>query len=99
MAKRARKLRNRLEKLREASQLTYKRIIEKRSDIVAVYVVGSVARGNIHEKSDIDMVCLIKQGSVSERESIKVLGCSADVFYVPIKLWKEEFNSRSGSDW
>lgn len=99
MVKSAGKLKNRLEELREASQLACERIIKKRSDIVAVYVVGSVARGNVHWESDIDMVCLIKQGGVSERERIKVLDCSADVFYFPIKLWKEEFDGRSGSDW
>jgi len=99
MVKSTRKLGNRLEGLREASQLACKRIIKKRSDIVAIYVVGSVARGNVHEKSDIDVMCLVRQGNASERESIKVMGCSADVFYVPIKLWKGEFDGRSGSDW
>lgn len=99
MAKRARKLRNRFEELREASQLACNRIVKKRSDVVAIYVVGSVARGNVHEKSDIDVMCMVKKGNAPERESIKVMGCNADVFYVPIKLWKEEFDGRSGSDW
>jgi len=48
------KLRSRLKVLREASRLACKRVLEKRSDVIAVYVVGSVARGNIHEKSDVD---------------------------------------------
>jgi len=99
MVKGARKLRNRLGALREASELACERIIKKRSDVTAVYVVGSVARGNVHGESDIDMMCLVKQEKISRRENMKVMGCSADIFYVPIKLWKEEFDGRSGSDW
>ncbi len=89
----------RLETLREASRLACKRVLEKRSDVIAVYVVCSVARGNIHERSDVDIIVVIEQGDDFERESLEELGCSIDIFYNPLKLWKEELYYSWGSEW
>jgi len=92
------KLNSRLETLREASRRACKRVLKNRSDVVAVYVVGSVARGNIHEKSDVDMGVLVEHGDKPERENIE-LGCSVDIVYVPLHLWKEKLYHGVGSEW
>ena len=99
MTRKSDKLRSRLEVLREASRLASKRVLENRSDVIAVYVVGSVARGNIHEKSDVDIMVLIEQGDDFEGESLEVSSCSVDISYVPLRLWKEELYERCGSAW
>jgi len=93
------KLSNRLETLRKASKRACKQVLGKRSDVLAVYIVGSVARGNIHEKSDVDMMVVVEDGGDSEREDLEMLGCSVDIFYVPLKLWKEELHDSWGSEW
>ena len=90
---------SRLETLREASRNACRRILEKRSGVVAIYVVGSVARGNIHEQSDVDMSVLIEHGDNPEREKFEELGCSVDIVYAPLHLWKERLYSSIGSEW
>jgi len=89
----------RLETLREASRRVCSRILQKRSDVVAVFVVGSVARGNIHEQSDVDMSVLIEHGDNPERENFKELGCNVDIVYAPLHLLKERLDYGVGSEW
>ena len=43
------------------------RIVKTRHDIVAAFIVGSVARGNIHSESDIDLCILIEHGDRPKR--------------------------------
>jgi len=74
-------------------------VLQKRPDVVAVCVVGSVARGNIHEKSDVDICVLIEQGDRPERETFEELGCSVDIVYAPVHLWKEKLRRGVGSGW
>ena len=89
----------RLETLREASRRVCKRVLQERSDVVAVFVVGSVARGNIHEQSDVDMAVLIEHGDHPKRENFKELGCNVDIVYAPLHLWKERLYHGMGSTW
>jgi len=93
------KLSSKLATLREASRLVCERVLKNRSDIIAVYVVGSVARGNIHEQSDVDMCVLTKHGDNPERENYIELSCSVDVVYAPLHLWKERLYHGVGSEW
>jgi predicted nucleotidyltransferase len=93
------KLNCRLETLREASRRASKHILKKRTDIVAICVVGSVARGNIHENSDVDMFVLVESGDKPERESVQELDCKVDIVYIPFRLWKERLYRGIGSMW
>jgi len=88
----------RLETLREASRRVCKCVLQKRSDVVAVCVVGSVARGNIHEKSDVDMSVLTEQGDRPERETFEELGCSIDFVYAPVHYGKKSCVAASEAD-
>jgi len=92
-------LNSRLGVLREASRRACERIVRKRSDVIAVYVVGSVARGNIHEKSDVDMMVVVEQGDDFKEERSEEIGCNVDIVYSPLNLWKEELYHSWGSDW
>lgn len=87
-----------LETMREAAQHVCERILEKRSDIIAIYIIGSVARGDIHQKSDVDLIVLIEQGDFKE-ERFKELSCNFDICYFPLELWKEELYYSWGSEW
>jgi len=87
-----------LETMREAAQHVCERILEKRSDIIAIYIIGSVARGDIHQKSDVDLIVLIEQGDFKE-ERFKELSCNFDICYFPLELWKEELYYSWGSGW
>lgn len=93
------KLTSRLETLREASRRACEHVLKKRSDVVAVYVIGSVARGNVHERSDIDMMVVIEDGDDFDAESLQESGCSVDIVYAPLKLWEEQLYHSWGSDW
>lgn len=93
------KLSGRLETLREASRRVCKHVLQKTSDVVAVYVVGSVARGNIHEQSDVDMAVLVEHGDKPKRENLKELGCSVDIVYAPYHLLREKLHRGVGSEW
>jgi len=92
-------LSKRLEALREASQRVCRRLLKTRSDIVAIMVVGSVARGNIHENSDVDLCVLVKYGEHPERERIRELDCDVEVVYTPLRLWRERLYRGIGSMW
>jgi len=90
---------SRLGILREASRRACERILGKRSDVIAVYIIGSVARGKIHEKSDVDMMVVAEQGDDFREERSEELGCNVDIVYSPLILWKEEIYHSWGSDW
>ncbi len=85
--------------LRRAGQRVCERLIKSRRDVVAVFIVGSVARGDIHEASDVDMCVVIREEGKPGRESIQELGCKVDVAYVPLRLWLEKLWRDVGSMW
>jgi len=89
----------RLKILKKASQHVCERLVKSRRDIVAVFVVGSVARGDIHEASDVDMCILVSGEDKPKRESIQKLGCKVDITYVPLRLWMERLRRDVGSMW
>lgn len=93
------KLNKRLEALREAGQRVCRRLLEARFDIVAIIIVGSVARGNIHENSDVDLCVLVRHGEHPERERIRELNCDVEVVYTPLRLWRERLYRGLGSMW
>ena len=84
--------------MREIAKSICGRILEKRSDVVAVYIVGSVARGDIHEQSDIDIEALINQEDF-EGEEFKEGSFDVGIAYIPLKLWKKQLYSDIGSEW
>jgi len=45
------------------------------------------------------MIVLIEHGDDFKEERFKDLGCSVDIFYVPLKLWEEELYYSWGSEW
>jgi len=92
-------LSEKLKTLREVTRRVCDKLIKSRRDIVAVLVVGSVARGNIHEMSDVDMCVLIKEGSEPRREVLQKPNCSVDIVYIPLRLWKERLQRDVGSMW
>ena len=92
-------LSEKLKILREIIRQVCDELIKSRQDIVAVFVVGSVARGNIHEMSDVDMCVLVKEGNEPKREIIQKSNCSIDIVYVPLRLWKERLQRDIGSMW
>jgi len=97
----------RLELMREAGHRACEKILEVRSDIITIYIVGSVARGDIHGKSDLDVVAVKEQGDYEEERmsssmllgEVKESGFSIDIFYIPRHLWEEELYHSWGSEW
>ncbi len=89
----------RLKALRKIAQNICEELVRDRRDIIAVLVVGSVARGNVHEESDIDMCVLTKEGDKPKREFMSKSGFKADIVYVPLKLWMERLWRDIGSMW
>ncbi|RLE81933.1 MAG: hypothetical protein DRJ52_03155 [Thermoprotei archaeon] len=92
-------LSRRLHVLREAARSFCSRLVESRRDVVAVFVVGSVARGSIHEESDVDVCVLVNVGDMPRRELVRELGCEIDVVYVPLAMWEERLRREVGSMW
>ena len=89
----------RLRVLREAGRRVCGRLVEGRRDVVAVFIVGSAARGGVHEASDVDLCVLVGEEGRPVRESIQELGCRVDVAYVPLRLWMERLRRGVGSMW
>jgi predicted nucleotidyltransferase len=92
--------------MREACKRECQKILEKRSDIIAVYIIGSVARGDIHEKSDLDLIALKEQGDYEEerKSPLEIMGESSsnlniDIGYLPLWLWDEELYHSWSDDW
>lgn len=92
--------------MREACKRECQRILEKRSDILAVYIIGSVAWGDIHEKSDVDLIALKEQGDYEEerKSPLDTMGEAAsefniDIGYLPLWLWDEELYHSWSDDW
>ena len=88
-----------LKVLREAGRRVCEKIIKSRQDIVAVYILGSVARGNIHENSDIDLCVIVNRGEKAWREIIQEMSCNVDIAYAPLRLWIERLQREMGSMW
>ena len=91
-------LAERLKELREAGRRVCEKILRERGDVVAVLVVGSVARGDIHEGSDVDLCVLVESGYAVREELIEG-GCVVDVSYAPLNLWMERLRRDVGSMW
>ena len=97
----------RLKEMRDAGKRVCRKILDKRNDVIAVYIEGSVARGDIHEKSDVDIVAVKEEGEYEEerRSPIRTLdevddsAFSIDIGYIPLGLWKEELYHNIGSEW
>jgi len=90
---------DRLKTLRILGQHIGMRIVKTRHDVVAAFIVGSVARGNIHSESDIDLCILIEHGDRPKREIIEESGYKVDITYIPLHLWEENLYHGIGSEW
>jgi len=90
---------DRLKTLRILGQHIGMRIVKTQHDVVAAFIVGSVARGNIHSVSDIDLCILIEHGDRPKREIIEESGYEVDITYIPLHLWEENLYRGIGSEW
>jgi len=82
-------LNDRLKIMRRAGQYVCERLVKSRRDIIAVLIVGSVARGNIRETSDIDMCVIVNEGDKPQRENIQELDYKVDVVLCSLEALDE----------